>query len=114
MPSGKTMLCEAHGVAAMRRARYVNSCDLEHFNVNTPRRDPDRSARHARVAPRRSFSIWLMVCACGAFPPDRVWAARRRQRLTLAELCQQPHLLDDLGLTPAQARREARKPFWRP
>jgi uncharacterized protein YjiS (DUF1127 family) len=43
-----------------------------------------------------------------------LWAARRRQRLTLAELCQQPHLLDDLGLTPAQARREARKPFWRP
>jgi uncharacterized protein YjiS (DUF1127 family) len=43
-----------------------------------------------------------------------LWAARRRQRLTLAELCQQPHLLDDLGLTPAQARGEARKPFWRP
>lgn len=39
------------------------------------------------------------------------WNARRRQRQALAELDQ--HLLDDVGLTREQARREAGKPFWR-
>jgi len=41
----------------------------------------------------------------------RLWLGRRRQRLALREL--EPRLLDDVGLTPAQAAREAAKPFWR-
>lgn len=40
-----------------------------------------------------------------------LWLGRRRQRLALREL--EPRLLDDVGLTPAQAAREAAKPFWR-
>jgi uncharacterized protein YjiS (DUF1127 family) len=42
----------------------------------------------------------------------RRWAERRGQRRALAELADLPHLLRDLGLTRAQAMREARKPFW--
>jgi uncharacterized protein YjiS (DUF1127 family) len=42
----------------------------------------------------------------------RRWAERRRQRRALADLAAFPHLLDDLGLTPGQVIREARKPFW--
>jgi uncharacterized protein YjiS (DUF1127 family) len=57
-------------------------------------------------------SSWLARAAPGRL--FALWALRRRQRLTLAGLCDQPHLLDDLGLTPAQVRREASKPFWRP
>ena len=40
-----------------------------------------------------------------------VWIVRRRQRHALAEL--DDHLLDDVGLSPEQARREAAKPFWK-
>ncbi len=36
--------------------------------------------------------------------------ARRRQRHDLAELDE--HLLKDIGVTPAEAAREAAKPFW--
>ena len=43
----------------------------------------------------------------------RLWAARRSQRTTLGELAEETHLLDDIGLTRAQALREAAKPFWR-
>lgn len=41
------------------------------------------------------------------------WSERRSQRLTLRELIQAPHLLNDVGLTQAQALNEATKPFWR-
>ena len=56
------------------------------------------------------WNSWL------AFAPWRVlqvWAARRGQRRTLGELADETHLLDDIGLTRAQALREAAKPFWR-
>jgi uncharacterized protein YjiS (DUF1127 family) len=53
---------------------------------------------------------WRAFVPRRAFPP---WAARRSQRKTLGELAGDRHLLDDLGLTRAQALREAAKPFWR-
>lgn len=40
-----------------------------------------------------------------------LWRQRARQRRALAEL--PPERLADLGLTAAQARTEAAKPFWR-
>ena len=52
----------------------------------------------------QAFAPWRVV---------RVWAARRRQRRTLGELVDEKHLLDDVGLSRAQARDEAAKPFWR-
>jgi uncharacterized protein YjiS (DUF1127 family) len=39
------------------------------------------------------------------------WSARRRQRVDLAEL--DDHLLADIGVTRADARRECAMPFWR-
>ena len=42
----------------------------------------------------------------------RAGAERRGQRRALAELTRLPHRLDDIGLTRAQALREARKRFW--
>jgi uncharacterized protein YjiS (DUF1127 family) len=41
----------------------------------------------------------------------RVWMARRRQRQALAAL--NDHLLNDIGVSRNEARREAAKPFWR-
>jgi uncharacterized protein YjiS (DUF1127 family) len=41
-----------------------------------------------------------------------VWQMRAHQRARLAEM--EAHRLDDMGITPAEAKREARKPFWRP
>ena len=43
----------------------------------------------------------------------RLWAQRRWQRIALRDLADMPDLLADLGLTRAQALREAGKPFWR-
>lgn len=40
-----------------------------------------------------------------------VWIVRRRQRQALAELDE--HLLNDVGLSREQARREAARPFWK-
>jgi uncharacterized protein YjiS (DUF1127 family) len=41
------------------------------------------------------------------------WAGRRAQRRALADLADLPHRLADVGLTRAQAMREAGKPFWK-
>ena len=38
---------------------------------------------------------------------------RQRQRAALRELADDPHRLNDLGLTRQQALEEAGKPFWR-
>jgi uncharacterized protein YjiS (DUF1127 family) len=44
----------------------------------------------------------------------RLWIEQSRQRRALGELAlHSDYLLNDLGLTEAQARREASKPFWR-
>lgn len=40
-----------------------------------------------------------------------VWQERARQRAALASL--EPHLLKDIGVSAADAEREARKPFWK-
>jgi uncharacterized protein YjiS (DUF1127 family) len=41
-----------------------------------------------------------------------LWA-RQRQRKALRDLADDPHLLNDLGMTREQALEEADKPFWR-
>jgi len=46
--------------------------------------------------------LWHFYCAL---------AAKRRSRLALDELS--AHLLTDIGVTEAEARREAAVPFWR-
>src|SRR5262245_35937370 len=47
----------------------------------------------------------------------RVWTRRSRQRRALRELAERgdrDHLLDDIGVTPEQARRACAKWFWQP
>ncbi|WP_209439309.1 DUF1127 domain-containing protein [Sinorhizobium arboris] len=46
--------------------------------------------------------IWRFYCAV---------AAKRRSRLALDELS--THLLDDIGVSAEEARRESAVPFWR-
>ena len=41
-----------------------------------------------------------------------LWA-RQRQRVALRDLADDPHRLNDVGLTRQQALEEADKPFWR-
>ncbi len=41
----------------------------------------------------------------------QAWARRAEERRQLLDL--DPRLLDDIGLTPAEALAEARKPFWK-
>ena len=58
------------------------------------------------------WNSWRFVTAPSRLV--RLWAERRDQRRALGELATEQHLLDDLGLTRAQALHEAGKPFWRP
>ncbi|MGH6919595.1 MAG: DUF1127 domain-containing protein [Geminicoccaceae bacterium] len=45
----------------------------------------------------------------------RLWRQRARYRRDLARLRRSgPHLIEDVGLSPKEADREAAKPFWRP
>ena len=68
---------------------------------------------------RRATPSEFMAGRVGSWQPSagwhllRRWVRRRAERRALAELALLPHLLDDVGLTRAQALREAGKPFWR-
>jgi uncharacterized protein YjiS (DUF1127 family) len=55
--------------------------------------------------------IELPLILFGLIETMAVWVVRRHQRRALAELDE--HLLNDVGLSPEQARREAAKPFWK-
>jgi len=57
----------------------------------------------ARMHSIVSGPVWLFA----------MWCARSAERRALRELAQQPHLLNDLGLTREQVLREASKLFWR-
>ena len=61
-----------------------------------------RVALHQRNSWRFFAAAWRFIDG---------WSERRSQRLTLRELIQAPHLLNDIGLTRAQALRKAGKPF---
>jgi uncharacterized protein YjiS (DUF1127 family) len=41
------------------------------------------------------------------------WSERSRRRAAFRDLADDPHLLDDIGLTRREAMDEADKPFWR-
>lgn len=46
----------------------------------------------------------------GIFATLSTWHDRSRERSHLARL--EPHMLKDIGLRPADLRREIAKPFW--
>ncbi len=64
------------------------------------KRTSDRSA-HPKLTDLTRASIGLV----------NLWFARHRQRRALGRL--DTRLLHDIGVSPATAAREARKPFWR-
>jgi uncharacterized protein YjiS (DUF1127 family) len=41
------------------------------------------------------------------------WTERSRRRTAFRDLADDPHLLNDIGLTRREAMDEADKPFWR-
>ncbi|MGY8631901.1 DUF1127 domain-containing protein [Bradyrhizobium sp. 14AA] len=41
-----------------------------------------------------------------------IWLDRQYERKDLRDIADDPHLLNDLGLTREEAIREAAKPFW--
>ncbi len=43
----------------------------------------------------------------------RTWVARAKQRDALADLANNEHLLNDIGLTRDEALDEINKPFWK-
>jgi uncharacterized protein YjiS (DUF1127 family) len=64
---------------------------------------------------KHSYGTHRTAGASGARPTLagllKLWEDRRTSRQALAEM--PDHLLADIGVDPLEARREARKPFWR-
>ncbi|HMJ43153.1 MAG TPA: DUF1127 domain-containing protein [Pseudolabrys sp.] len=59
----------------------------------------------------KTSRIELPPIRSGLIGTIAIWVVRRRQRRALAQL--DDHLLEDVGLSREQARREAGKPFWK-
>lgn len=61
------------------------------------------------IAGRQQLPLLASVAVQVAVVLTR-WEARRRTRKQLAKL--EAYQLDDIGLTPFQAKTESQKPFW--
>jgi uncharacterized protein YjiS (DUF1127 family) len=71
---------------------------------------PTRHNGRATVSGRARLIPFLFTQLSTTIP---VWIERSRQRRALGELVdRKDHLLADVGLSVAEARREAAKPFW--
>jgi uncharacterized protein YjiS (DUF1127 family) len=57
------------------------------------------------------FVAQLARAPSAVFGTLLTWQVRANQRSRLAEM--ESHRLEDMGISPAEARREAAKPFWR-
>ncbi len=64
-------------------------------------------ARHAPITSARPARP-----AQGPLATLELWLERRRQRRSLLAL--NDHMLQDIGIGPAEAWQEGSKPFWRP
>ena len=65
----------------------------------------------SRIAPPRPAARFAGSLRLEPFAVLTRWYDRYLQRCVLAEL--DARMLADIGLTPNEAAREARKPFWR-
>jgi uncharacterized protein YjiS (DUF1127 family) len=72
-----------------------------------PTYEDTHRATHSPL-PSRQFAAGGLLAWAGIVG---AWFERSRQRRTLAEL--DDRLLDDIGVTRSEARREAAKPLWR-
>jgi uncharacterized protein YjiS (DUF1127 family) len=75
---------------------------------------PARSVPRMGPSLRQSIFAKAHSIVGGASQTFAMWCARSAERRALQELAQEPHLLNDIGLTRDQALREATKLFWRP
>ncbi|GAB4349184.1 MAG: hypothetical protein Kow006_10560 [Gammaproteobacteria bacterium] len=70
---------------------------------------------HARVsatAAARAAAKWMGRVVTTGWQQLELWQERANQRHRLLEL--DDRLLKDIGISRAEAEREARKPFWKP
>jgi len=105
------MLCGPVPLDPIERCRHANQCDLEHTNVNGIRRDCDLPVKPAGARALRTSSKEFM--AHGAAAGDPAVGSAPQPAHDTRRIGRRTHLLDDIGLTRAQALREAAKPFWR-
>ena len=69
-----------------------------------------RPGTPARPAPRRLLTTLRSIIATWH---DRTWRERIRFRWQLRQMSKDnPHLIDDIGLTIQQVEGEIAKPFW--
>jgi uncharacterized protein YjiS (DUF1127 family) len=77
----------------------------------------DSTVRILRVAGRRpragmrALGEWIFSAGLSCARTLATWIDRARQRQALADL--DDRMLNDIGITRSEARREAAKPFWR-
>ena len=78
--------------------------------ASTPHQEalPGTSGRPADV-PRRHYSLASLRSIVV------IWSERIRVRWELQQMSKaNPHLIDDIGLTPRQVEAEIARPFWQP
>ncbi len=85
------------------------SCRSEPRRLSLPSAGPSADAVNGRTA---APAGWLRVILMGLLSRLLTWQDRMEQRAALGRL--DARMLKDIGLSPADARREADKPFWRP
>jgi uncharacterized protein YjiS (DUF1127 family) len=90
--------------AASRNISTVHERFAPGFVIDA--RPEDGAHRRFRERPGNPRSLMYVV-----FSLLREWRRRRRGRAALCHMCAGE--LRDIGLTPAAAAREGRKPFWR-
>jgi uncharacterized protein YjiS (DUF1127 family) len=74
---------------------------------------PQEAASIGRRAGDAIFPCLRQSVLNACFDAVGAWIVRSGQRKALRELAEEGRLLSDIGLTRAQALREAGKPFWR-
>jgi len=74
--------------------------------------DASVPGRRRRPAPVRTHQTnsWLGGAALNTLLR---WSERSRRRAAFRDLADDPHLLNDIGLTRGEALHEANRPFWR-
>jgi uncharacterized protein YjiS (DUF1127 family) len=101
-PSADDISANAETWCARRGIECAMSCTPDPLNDHS-----DCASRRLHERPDVSHGpairrfVWLIW---------HIWPDRYRQRSHLREM--EPHRLDDIGISRAEAKREGRKPFW--
>ena len=108
------MLCGKAPRNIIEQLQQSISRDLELVDVNPVNRHLVDPAGAGRRPGHATSSIQLRnVTQPFAGADGGAGSTGSIQRIALREIADDPHLLNDLGLTREEALREAAKPFWR-